>query len=125
MKQKQLRGGAYLIFSVLKRVKERNLFNIQFIEVYKGEEPILAKCNEAETVKGRSLFNITVSASFHLVKIGSTPLHASMHQILNRLLPFTVSASLPLAKIISAIYTRGGAYLIFDVLKSVKGRSLF
>jgi hypothetical protein len=58
MKQKQKREGAYLIFSVLKCVKGRSLFIIEFIGVCKGAEPILTKCNEAETVKGRSLFNI-------------------------------------------------------------------
>jgi hypothetical protein len=58
MKQKQQRGGACLIFSALKRVEGRSLFNIWCIEMCIGEEPILAKCKEAETVKERSLFNI-------------------------------------------------------------------
>ena len=39
-------------------VKGRSLFNIKCIEACKGAEPILTKCNEVETVKGRSLFNI-------------------------------------------------------------------
>ena len=33
--------------------KGTSLFNIYCIEACKGAEPILTKCNEAETVKGR------------------------------------------------------------------------
>ena len=39
-------------------VKGRSLFNILCIEACKGADAILTKCNEAEIVKGRSLFNI-------------------------------------------------------------------
>jgi hypothetical protein len=54
----------------------------------------------------------------HLVKIGSSPLHASIHSIINGAEPI-------LTKCNEAETERGGAYLIFSVLKRVKGRGLF
>ena len=62
--------------------------------------PILAKCNEAETDKGRSLFNIYCIEACK----GAEPI---------------------LTKCNEAETVKGGAYLIFSVLKRVKGRSLF
>jgi hypothetical protein len=42
----------------LKRVKGRSLFIVECIDACKGVEPFVTKCNEAETVEGRSIFNI-------------------------------------------------------------------
>ena len=72
---------------------------MQCIEACKWSEPIYTKCNEAETVKGRSLFNIQCIEACK----GAGPI---------------------LAKCNEAETVKGGAYLIFSVLKRVKGRSL-
>jgi hypothetical protein len=84
----------------LKRVKGRSLFIIECIDACKGAEPILTKCNEAETERG-----------------GAYLIFSVLKRVKGRGL-FYLSA-------MKQKQQRGGVYLIFSVVKHVKGRSLF